>query len=181
MNMHSKFPLIFLILLLLTSCAFPGSSAPTPTTDVNSIVTAAAATAFFRLTQVSAEYSATPSATPTETDVPEPSAVVLPTSIPTIVPIPGVIRANVNVRGIPQKSKAYDVGGLLLGQPVKVIGRNDAATWLYILYADSPTGTGWVLANAVTLSRVRGCAATISPVPPSLPARHRQAGRSMAL
>jgi uncharacterized protein YraI len=76
---------------------------------------------------------------------------VYPTSIPTIVPMSGVVRANSNVRGVPAKSKAHDLGGVLQGQNVKVIARNDAATWLYILYADSPTGTGWVTTKGITL------------------------------
>jgi uncharacterized protein YraI len=76
---------------------------------------------------------------------------IYPTSIPTIVPMPGVVRANANVRSVPAKSKTHDIGGILMDQNVKVIGRNDAATWLYILYADSPIGRGWVTAKAIIL------------------------------
>jgi uncharacterized protein YraI len=43
------------------------------------------------------------------------------------------------------------VGGLFFKNTVKVIARNDAATWYYIIFAESPTGTGWVLASAVDL------------------------------
>jgi uncharacterized protein YraI len=141
-----------LALLLLSGCALPGAAQATPTVDINAFVTLAAATAFVKMTAAAAAFS-TPSPAPTltETPVPAPTEVIWPTNIPTIVPIPGVMRANANVRGVPAKSKTHDLGGLLMDQPVKVIGRNDAATWLYILYADSPTGTGWVTAKAITL------------------------------
>jgi uncharacterized protein YraI len=72
------------------------------------------------------------------------------------VPLPGVIRANANVRGIPAKSSAHDLGGLLLGQSVGVIGRSVDATWLYIIFPESPTGTGWVTVKAVTLDAELG-------------------------
>ena len=152
MKIYWKIPAFFLIGLILAGCSFPGSSTPTPAADVNSVLTAAAATAYFRLTDAASNLSPTPSVTPTETPAPAPTEVVLPTSIPTIVPIPGEMDSNANVRSIPQKSKTHDIGGLFQGQAVKVIARNDAATWLLILYADSPTGTGWVLSKAIRLS-----------------------------
>ena len=154
MKLHLKLTCLWLAGSLLAACAGPKTEA-TPTLDMNSFVTLAAATTFARLTT---EAEALPSATPlpSETPIPAPTEVIWPTSIPTIVPISGVMRANANVRGIPAKSKAHDLGGLLLGQPVKVIGRNDNATWLYVLYADSPTGTGWVVAKAITLEAEMG-------------------------
>jgi uncharacterized protein YraI len=156
MRLNKNIPVILLMVAVLAGCALPGLTAPTPTIDANSIITAAAATAFMRLSEVAAQATATPSATMTEPPILTPTKVVLPTSIPTIEPISGVIRANANVRSIPSKSKANDIGGLLFGQPVRVIGRNDAATWLYIVFADSPTGTAWITANAVTLSADMG-------------------------
>jgi uncharacterized protein YraI len=150
------FPYIFLMVLFLAGCDLPGSSSPTKTVDAGGIMTAAAETAISRLTEAAANNSATPSPTPSETPTLEPTKVVLPTSIPTIVPIPGVVRANANIRSLPFKNKATDIGGIFFGQPVKVIGRNDDATWLYLLFADSPTGTGWVIAKAVTLSKEMG-------------------------
>jgi len=142
--------------LILAGCALPGATAPTATTDPNSIVTAAAATAFVRLSQVAALSTPTPSPTLTETPMPSATVYTLPTSIPTIVPMPGVMRANANVRGIPAKSKAHDIGGLMQGQKVNVIGRSEDATWYYILYADSPTGTGWVTVKAITMDGEMG-------------------------
>ena len=137
---------------ILAGCSLPGASSPTPQSDVNSVMTAAAATAYFRLTSAATQATSTPTLVPTDTPQPSPTRVVLPTSIPTIVPIPGQVNSNANVRGIPQKSKTHNLGNVLQGQNVKVIARNDAADWLNILYADSPSGTGWVLARAVTLS-----------------------------
>ena len=152
MKTYWKFTAVCLIGLILAGCSLPGSVSPTPTIDVNSILTAAAATAYFRLTSQATQSTSTPTLAPTDTPQPVPTEVVLPTSIPTIIPIPGRVAANANVRSIPQKSKTHDIGGVLQGQNVKVIARNEAADWLEILYADSPTGNGWVLARAITLS-----------------------------
>jgi uncharacterized protein YraI len=149
--MNRKSACFLLVVLILAGCSFPGAAQPTPTTDINLIVTAAAATAFAKMTEAAALSTPTPLPTLTETPVPTATEMIYPTSIPTIVPMPGVVRANSNVRGVPAKSKTHDLGGVLQGQNVKVIGRNDAATWLYILYADSPTGTGWVTAKGITL------------------------------
>lgn len=157
--MKSK-PASTLIILLgatiLASCAFPGSTTPTQTIDAKGIMTAAAATAFVRLTDTAAQSTATPPATQTETPMPVASVIIRPTSIATIEPIQAVVGANSNVRSLPFKDKTNDIGGLLLGQPVKVIARNDDATWLYILYADSPTGTGWIIARAVPIGEQMG-------------------------
>ncbi len=152
MRRFKLFPL--LIALFLVSCVLPGAASPTPTMDANVVITAAAGTAFARLTDTVAQETPTPA--PIATETLSPSATPWPTSIPTMEPIPGVMRANANVRGVPAKSKAHDLGGLLMDQAVKVIGRNAAATWLYILYADSPTGTGWVTMKAITLNGEMG-------------------------
>lgn len=151
MKLTNRISSVWLMLLFLSGCALPGAVGVTPTVDLNAIVTLAAATAFGKMTEAAGLVASSPSPTLTETPVPAPTEVIWPTSIPTIVPLPGVVRANANVRGVPAKSKTHDLGGLMLGQSVKVIGRNDAATWLYILYADSPTGTGWVTTKAITL------------------------------
>jgi len=143
-------------LLFLTGCAMPGAATPSPTIDPNSILTAAASTAAVRLTGTASAATETPQVTPTETAVPSATVVLLPTSIPTIEPFPAVVNANSRVRGIPAKSNEHDLGGLLKGQTVQVIGRNDDATWLYILYADSPSGTAWVTAGAIKLSKDMG-------------------------
>jgi uncharacterized protein YraI len=151
LNMNKKSVCFLLVVLILAGCSFPGTAQPAPTTDINLIITAAAATAFAKITEAAGLLSPTPSATLTEPPVPTATEMVYPTSIPTIVPMSGVVRSNANVRAVPAKSKTQDLGGIFLGNNVKVIGRNDAATWLYILYADSPTGTGWVTTKAITL------------------------------
>jgi hypothetical protein len=155
--MKRKFACFLTAVLILTGCSFIGAAQPTPTIDMEAFVTAAAATAFVKMTEAAGLLSLTSSVdTMTETPPPAATEKIYPTSIPTIVPMPGVVRANANVRGVPAKSKTHDLGGVLMDQNVKVIGRNDAATWLYILYADSPTGTGWVTAKAITLSGEMG-------------------------
>lgn len=142
--------------VLLTGCVLPGALPPSPTVDADSILTAAAGTAFARLTEIVLLASPTAATTLTETPLPSATVFSLPTSIPMIEPLPGVVSANANVRGVPAKSKAHDLGGLLFGNPVQVIGRSVDATWLYILYADSPTGTGWVTARAITMEAEMG-------------------------
>ena len=154
--MNTKSICFLLAVLILAGCSLPGAAQPTPTTDINVIITAAAATAFVKMTEAAGILSPTPSATMTEMFTPTATEMIYPTSIPTMVPMPGVVRSNANVRGVPSKSKIHDLGGVLLGQNVKVIGRSDNATWLYILYADSPTGTGWVTAKAITLDGEMG-------------------------
>lgn len=144
--------MFILLTYILVGCALPKNTALPASVDASSIITAAAATAFFRLSEV----VLSPTPTATETLIPASTLIVIPTSIPTIEPFPGVMRANANVRSVPMKSKQHDIGGLLLGQSIKVLGRNDAATWLYILYAESATGTGWVTESAVTLSSEMG-------------------------
>jgi uncharacterized protein YraI len=154
--MKRKLVCFFMMVLVLAGCSLPGAAQPAPTTDPQAIFTAAAETAFVKMTESTVLSTPTMEAINTEMPTPTIIEVVWPTSIPTIVPIPGVIRANANVRGVPAKSKLHDIGGLMMGQNVKVIGRNDAATWLYILYADSPTGTGWVTEKAITLNGEMG-------------------------
>ncbi|MEI6290099.1 MAG: SH3 domain-containing protein [Chloroflexota bacterium] len=139
--------LILFPTLLISSCA-----APTQTTDVSAIITAAAATAFVRLSQtpVIATQTIDPTVDVFPTEIP--TQTLQPTAFPTLVPIAGVMKANANIRSQPQKSKESDIGGILAGRAVEVIARNAEATWLYINYPESPTGKGWVVINAVTLN-----------------------------
>jgi uncharacterized protein YraI len=96
--------------------------------------------------------SATSTASPTPTEMPTftPQPTATPTVIPTIVPIDGILLANTNVRRQPS-SGGDPLGGYFYQQKVKVIGRNDNATWLWIIYKDGPGGTGWILGKAVQL------------------------------
>jgi len=153
---HKDSFLFLIFIVLLTGCSLPGSITSSPTVDSYSILTAAAATASFRLTGLAAQSSPTAFSTGTDTPSPAPTPIILPTSISTIVPIKGIVSANANVRRLPIKSKENDIGGVLLGQQVGVIGRNEAATWLYIIFSESLTGTGWVTAKAITLSSEMG-------------------------
>ena len=164
MKLYTRLFLMFVVCVLtglLPGCALPGASSGNPTIDPNMIITAAAATAYVRLSQtaVVSAFTATPS--PSETPQPTATEVVIPTSVPTLVPMSGKVRANANVRNVPGKNNASDIGGLLLGERVSVIGRNDAATWLYIIYPSAPDGKGWVISNAITLDGEMGLLAVL--------------------
>lgn len=134
--MHSRI-LMFGLIFLLTACNLPSQATPTSTI--------APATATASLTPLP----------PTETYTPEPSAtptlVFTPTIMPTIVPLIGTVRNNSNIRSMPSKGGGDRVGGLMYNQKVQVIARNDIANWLYIIFPESPTGTGWITTNAVDL------------------------------
>lgn len=144
--------IIFLLTLFILSIALSACASPTQTTDVSAIITAAAATAFVRLSQTPVIPTQTLDPTvdvfPTEV----PTQTLQPTEFPTIVPLSGVMKANANVRSQPLKSKDTDIGGILAGRAVEVLARNAEATWLYINYPESPTGKGWVTTNAITIN-----------------------------
>jgi uncharacterized protein YgiM (DUF1202 family) len=146
----------FLLFFLLTACSLPAATQPAPTADVNVILTQAVATAFTRMTQtaVALPPTMTPDLPPGVTPSITPTA--SPTNAPTIEPMTGILLAPTNVRNGPGKGGNDRIGGLYFNQTVKVIGRNDAANWLYIVFADSPTGTGWVLKNAIDLKGEMG-------------------------
>jgi uncharacterized protein YraI len=125
-----------LILVLLTGCSLPGKAEPTAT------ATQAPSPTNTKPPTVTATASLTPFPSPTEE----------PTIMPTIVPFKGIALAPTNVRSGPGKGGNKRLGGIFGNQAVNVIGRNDAANWLYILFSDSPTGTGWVLKKAINIS-----------------------------
>ena len=144
-----------LAVLILTGCSAAAQS--TPTLDGDVMLKAAASTASARLTEISAAITPTPSATPT-------AAPALPTVTPSPEPIPqpvaGVANNNVTVRSEARKG-ADNLGGVFFNQGVKVIARNDAATWYYIEWQKSPTGAAWVLASAIDL---KGSDVTLLPI-----------------
>ena len=122
---------------LLAGCTLPGASTPTST-----VTTTPGATATLTLTP-----SETPTPLPTET----PSITPTPSTMPTIQPVIGVLLNNTNIRAKPSKGGSERLGGLFYNQSVKVIGRNDRANWLWIVYPDAPGGTAWILASAIDL------------------------------
>lgn len=89
---------------------------------------------------------------PTET----PSITATPTILPTFQPIVGVVRLATNIRTLPNKNAGERIGGLFPNETVQVIGRNDSATWLWIVYESSPSGTGWVTARGIELKGEMG-------------------------
>lgn len=101
--------------------------------------------------------TASPSATaPPPSPEPSQTATLLPPSltptiVPTIQPIRGVVRSAANIRTLPSKGTGERIGGLYPNEVIQIIGRNDNATWLWIIYDPSPTGTAWVTARGIEL------------------------------
>ncbi len=121
----------------LAGCSLPGADPYTPS----------ASAAPSQTPSLTLPPSQTP--TPTVTDTPIPT--LTPTILPTIEPFSGVLRGPTNVREKPSKGGGDRLGGLYFNQSVKVIGRNDRANWLWIIYPEAPGGTAWILASAVDL------------------------------
>jgi len=134
-----------LALLSVTAC---GPASVEPTQDVNAIIHAAETAAF---EQVAATALAAPTLTPPESTV-TPTPIPLPTqtSAPIPEPVAAVARSNVTVRGEPRRG-GDNLGGIFFNQGMKVIARNDNATWYYIEWEKSPTGAAWVTAPAVDM------------------------------
>jgi uncharacterized protein YraI len=61
-----------------------------------------------------------------------------------------IANTSVTFRSEPRRG-SDNVGGVYGNQQVKVIARNSAATWFYIIAPDVPGGMAWVLASAFTL------------------------------
>ena len=86
------------------------------------------------------------------TSVPLPTATSLPpTAIPTNVPIEGTTNTQVNVRA-ETNTASQSYGVILAFSPVQVLGKDATSTWYRILYADSPTGAGWVRADYIQIN-----------------------------
>jgi len=133
--------------LLLGACS-PGTPA-TPTTDPNALATSVFATAMAASMATGvAMHTATPTVTLTSTPPPPPT--LSPTPMPTTPPVDAVASSNVTVRSQPRKG-ADNLGGVFFNQGIKVLARNDAGSWYYIVWSKSPTGTAWVLAKAINL------------------------------
>lgn len=135
--------------LLLSGCNLPGAATPTATNDPSLVITAAAATAFAKLTEIAGLATATPS--PTATITPEP-----PTNTPTptvevkLEPFDAICYYNAKVHSWPGKG-GEDLGGIFYNNGVKVLARNANGNWWLIAFAESPTGRGWILSSALKL------------------------------
>ena len=125
-----------LLFSLLTGCALPGLSAATPT-PVSS-------------------YTPVPSPTSSPTNTVEPTATFTeapsptPTIMPTIEPMIAIANTSITLRSRPGKG-GDNVGGVYGNEKVKVIARNSAATWFYIIAPDVTGGMAWVLAAGFDL------------------------------
>ena len=133
---HFRFFVLILLLSLLTSCGMPSLSAATPTLTSSDTP------------QPSPTSSPTDTAEPTTTFTPEPT--LPPTIMPTIEPITAFAKTSVTFRSEPRKG-SDNLGGVYGNQAVKVIARNSAATWFYIIAPEAPNGMAWVLASAFAL------------------------------
>ena len=131
-----RFIALFVFILLLSGCAKSDLSTAMPTqipTDTP---------------QPSATSLPTNTVEPTITFTPEPT--LSPTIMPTIEPMIATANTSVTFRSGPRRG-SDNVGGIYANQKVRVIARNDAATWFYIIAPDVPGGMAWVLAGAFTL------------------------------
>jgi hypothetical protein len=141
--------LTFLLSLLLSACALPGAA---PVADTYLLPTLSPTRTQARPTRtvMAMPVLLTPaSATPTLT--PTPALTLLPGYVPQGEPLTGVALATVSVWAVPGQRGKELPGKLELGQQVKVFGRNETAVWLYIVFAGSPTGTGWVQKKDIDL------------------------------
>jgi len=143
-----KFGFIALVVFGLTSCGPSEADLAATKAAGEAILTAAVETASAQLTEIA---YVSPSETPVPSLTPEPSPTlkVNPTSIAYPAPQTATVGSNTNVRGIPSKSKEDYLGYLLKGQSVQVLARNDEATWLQVVFGDSPDGMGWVIIGAI--------------------------------
>jgi hypothetical protein len=148
--MKRKFVLFTLaIVLFLSGCNLPETATPTAAMDENAVITAAAATAFTKLTEIAGLTTATPS--PTYTSTPEPPTVTpTPTVEVILVPMDAICIDNSRVRSWPGSGGEF-LGGIFYGRGVKVLARNDNGNWLLIEFPEAPTGRGWILQGGVEL------------------------------
>jgi uncharacterized protein YraI len=131
-----RFFVLLLLLSLLTSCGQPRLSVETPTLTSSDTP------------QPSPTMNPTNTSEPTATFTPEPT--LPPTIMPTIEPMTALAKTSVTFRSEPRKG-SDNLGGVYGNQAVKVIARNSAATWFYIIAPDTPNGMAWVLASAFAL------------------------------
>ncbi len=129
--------LFILLVLILNACdSIPGLAAPTATPTASATATATIPP-------------------PTETPLPTETATIEPTATPFPEPEPilGVAESNVTVRAEDRKGSP-SLGGIYKNQGINIIARNISGRFFYIVWDESPTGRGWVLADAVILKDV---------------------------
>ncbi len=136
MTKYIRFFSVVIVFSLLTGCGLPGLSAATPT--------------------LTPSHTPEPSSTSTPTNTLEPTASftaapsLTPTIMPTIEPMTAVALTSVTLRSRPSKG-GDNVGGVYGNQAVKVIARNEGATWFYVIASEAPGGMAWVLASGFEL------------------------------
>jgi uncharacterized protein YraI len=109
-------------------------------------------------------FSLGPQETPTPTPVPFYTATLLPTFTPhpsatyapptitpTIQPLEATTNAQVNVRSGPDQTQP-SLGLINFGTKVQIIGKDAAEKWWRIVYADTPSGVGWVSMGFITFN-----------------------------
>ncbi|NOH03268.1 MAG: SH3 domain-containing protein [Chloroflexi bacterium] len=75
-----------------------------------------------------------------------------PTPAPTLPPVEGTTNTQVNVRA--ETNTASESFGVIPPfTKVQITGKESTGTWYQILYADSPTGTGWVRAEYIQAAK----------------------------
>jgi uncharacterized protein YraI len=74
-----------------------------------------------------------------------------PTPEATVIPIDGTTTSQINVRAAPSTA-SESVGMIELFTKVQVIGQDPSGSWYQIIYANSPTGKGWVRAEYVQVN-----------------------------
>jgi Tol biopolymer transport system component len=163
--MNRRIPVLAIALLAVvlsvTGCDLPiGRAAPTPT-----VVPLAAA-----------EATATPTTAPTPTLLKAPVATPSPSATQ---PPPTPTALGITVDGVEGRVTSYGlnvrtgpgtvypiIGGLSLGDGVKVVGKNIAGDWLQIVYNGQE---GWVAAAYVDLSGSLAAVPEVSAPPPPMP------------
>jgi len=147
---YQKF--VFLALaaaLILSGCDLPGAVKPTATLDLPAISTTVAGTLIARLSETARITTAAVSVTPSLTPAPPTLA---PTATVEVVvnPVDAISTYAATVRSWPGKG-GEDLGFVRYNVGVKVLARNNIGNWLYIIWADAPSGKGWVVAQAFDL------------------------------
>jgi|WetSurMetagenome_2_1015567.scaffolds.fasta_scaffold35902_3 hypothetical protein len=180
--------IIFIMILFIASCNFPGMSGVQSGLDQNQIFTAAAKTIQTTLTlgalaeslnqtlvvntpslqtstPTSSQAAVPPSNTPNimPTDTPTPSNTPLP--LITLTPTEPLIHATVNTNCRLGPGSTYDVVAfLLVGDYVKVYGRNSNNTWWYIQNPDNLAKYCWVWTQSTVVEGNMSIIPVVTPV-----------------
>lgn len=84
-----------------------------------------------------------------------PTSTATPTSTPTVIPIATQVEVNLIVKNeiincrFGPGTEYILVNELQKGQSARILGRNDASTWLYIRDPGNPNGFCWVYTNVI--------------------------------